>query len=104
MTDKLRAFINELLVIAQLRRVAALLNWDQETYMPVNGSSARSEQLSLILSLAHIRFIGSEFEKSLSQLVDLESGKLTVDELDERQGKMVQTVWRDWHRAKKNPH
>jgi carboxypeptidase Taq len=103
MNDKLRAFNNELLVIAQLRRVAALLNWDQETYMPVNGSSARGEQLSLILSLAHIRFIGSEFEKSLSQLVDLESGNLTADEIDERQGKMVQTVWRDWHRAKKIP-
>ncbi|MFC1481919.1 carboxypeptidase M32 [Candidatus Neomarinimicrobiota bacterium] len=103
MTDKLNNFINELIVIAQLRRVAALLNWDQETYMPVNGGFARGEQLSLILSLAHTRFIGSEFEKSLGQLVDLESGNLTADGIDERQGKMVQAVWRDWSRAKKIP-
>ncbi len=103
MTENLRSLINELVVIAQLRRVAAVLNWDQETYMPVNGAAARADQLSLILSLAHIRFIGKDFEKSLAKVVDLETGHVTAAGIDERQAKMTKAVWRDWHRARKIP-
>lgn len=40
---------------ATLRSVHALLNWDQETYMPPAGAPARAEQQALIASLEHER-------------------------------------------------
>ncbi|MFN2312600.1 MAG: carboxypeptidase M32 [Spirochaetia bacterium] len=36
-----------------LRHSAALLHWDQETYMPAAGEEGRSEQIALLESLAH---------------------------------------------------
>ncbi len=36
-----------------LRHSAALLHWDQETYMPGAGDTGRSEQIALLESLAH---------------------------------------------------
>ena len=49
--DSLGLLKAKLLEIQYLRDAAALLSWDQETYMPVGGGQARADQ---ILSLIHI--------------------------------------------------
>jgi len=36
--------------------IAALLGWDQMTYMPTGGAAGRSEQGALISRLAHEKF------------------------------------------------
>ncbi len=41
--------------VATLKSVDALLNWDQETYMPPNAAAHRAEQQAMISSLAHER-------------------------------------------------
>lgn len=41
--------------VATLGSVSALLNWDQETYMPPAGAEGRAEQASLLASIAHER-------------------------------------------------
>lgn len=99
MSRNLDILINEMLVITQLRRVAAVLNWDQETYMPPQGARARADQISLILSMAHARFISADFRRSLSELVDLSTGRVLEDGLTPEQVRLLEMTWRDWHRA-----
>jgi carboxypeptidase Taq len=50
-----------------LQAAAALLSWDQNTYMPPGGAEARSMQLSTLSRLAHEHFISDEFSDALSQ-------------------------------------
>ena len=83
MNRKLEIVITELEVITQLRKVAAVLAWDQETYMPSGSAQARSEQISLVLSLAHARFTSDTFRQSLATLVDLDGGAIDRDGLVE---------------------
>lgn len=99
MKRNLDILAHDLRIIAQLRRVAALLSWDQETYMPSGGAAARADQISLVLSMSHARFTGPEFRKSLSQLVDLPTGELLEDGLAPDEARLLQLTWRDWRRA-----
>ncbi|MBA7657465.1 hypothetical protein ES703_65403 [subsurface metagenome] len=55
MSRNLDILIRELRVITQLRSVAAVLSWDQETYMPPGSARARADQISLIMSMSHLR-------------------------------------------------
>jgi len=43
--------------IRDLASVAALLSWDQETYMPAKGLPARAEQLATLQGLQHERLV-----------------------------------------------
>jgi len=92
----LDVLVHELQVVTRLRKVAALLAWDQETYMPSGGGAARADQLSLIMSLAHARFTGTDFQRSLAKLVDLETGKVRAQDLASNQVRMLEMTWRDW--------
>ncbi|MBZ0234210.1 MAG: carboxypeptidase M32, partial [Deltaproteobacteria bacterium] len=49
-----------------LRSAAALLRWDQMTYMPEGGAAARGRQLATLEKLAHDRLTDPE----LARLVD----------------------------------
>ena len=46
--DSLGLLKTKLLEIQHLRNAAALLSWDQETYMPVGGGQARADQIALL--------------------------------------------------------
>ena len=48
--------------------IDALLNWDQETYMPSKAVGERAEQIALIEGLAHERSIAPELEELLEAL------------------------------------
>ncbi|MFB0516965.1 MAG: carboxypeptidase M32, partial [Candidatus Neomarinimicrobiota bacterium] len=99
MSRNLDILINEMRVITQLRRVAAVLSWDQETYMPPQGAQARADKISLILSMAHARFTGTDFHRSLGELVELSTGKVLTDGLAPEQLRLLEMTWRDWRRA-----
>ncbi len=99
MNSKLEILVSELRVITQLRRVAALLSWDQETYMPSKGAQARADQTALVLTLSHARFTGPDFRRSLAALVELDSGEVSSDGLLPNEIRLVEMAWRDWHRA-----
>src|SRR5271156_6898695 len=55
--------------------VLSLLHWDQETYMPPGGISARSRQIAEMSHLIHEEKTSREFKSSLEQLVHLSNGK-----------------------------
>ncbi len=99
MNRRLGIVTSELQVITHLRKVAALMAWDQETYMPSGSAAARADQISLVLSLAHARFTSDVFRECLAALVDLETGTINPAGLDPSQVRMVEMVWHDWQRA-----
>jgi carboxypeptidase Taq len=94
--DELKARLAE---INDLESAAALLSWDQSTYMPPGGAAARGRQMSTLGRLAQ--------EKSTS----LELGRL-LDELqpygeslpyDSDEASLVRTARRDYERSLKVP-
>jgi carboxypeptidase Taq len=52
-----------------LNQAAALLGWDQQTYMPPKGAPDRGEQLATLSSLAHKIFTSDEVGRLLEDLV-----------------------------------
>ncbi|MGD2110815.1 MAG: carboxypeptidase M32 [Phycisphaerae bacterium] len=53
--------------IGRLQSVVGLLGWDQETYMPKNGVTARAEQFALLTGLAHQWLVADETRKCLDE-------------------------------------
>ncbi len=63
--DRLKEVIAE---VADIRGAASLLNWDQQTYMPPEGSEARGHQAGTLGKLAHQLATSDEVGKLLSDL------------------------------------
>jgi len=58
--------LKELLgVVSDLGSAAALLGWDQQTYMPPGGAGARALQLATLSRLAHDKFVSDELGEAL---------------------------------------
>jgi carboxypeptidase Taq len=94
--ERLKAILAE---VTDLSRAAALLEWDQETYMPTGGVVARSEQLSTLLGLAHEKFTSDEVGRLLSELEDETSGR----PFDSDEVSLVRVTRRDFDQERKLP-
>jgi carboxypeptidase Taq len=77
--------------------IAALLGWDQMTYMPPKGSEGRSEQLSLISRLVHERVTSETFYQHLKRLHEAQS------RLTEKDRTVFKKLYRDVEKARKIP-
>lgn len=64
--------------IADIRNAAAVLEWDQETYLPEKGGAMRGRQLATLRGIAHEWFADEGLGKMLEDL--LENKKLTKSE------------------------
>ncbi len=67
--------------IDDLQNAAAVLSWDQQTYMPPGGAQARAEQLATLRRLVHERATSPELGKLLEELAS-EAGRLPYDSLE----------------------
>jgi carboxypeptidase Taq len=74
MTDKLNELRAHLGEIADLEDAAALLGWDQQTYMPPGAAEARAAQLSTLRKLAHERLVSDEVGRLLDELAGETAG------------------------------
>jgi carboxypeptidase Taq len=92
--ERLKAILAE---VTDLSRAAAMLEWDQETYMPPGGVAARSDQLSTLLRLSHIRFTGDEVGRLLEELEDETFGK----PFDSYEASLVRVTRRDYEQERK---
>jgi carboxypeptidase Taq len=88
--------LKELLEVSHLQGVEALLEWDQETYMPEGSGAARSEQVAYITTLMHSKLVGEPLKKALEELIDLKTGELRVMTLSDRQTRQLKEIWRDY--------
>lgn len=68
MSEKLSTLKTLLAEVADLNSAAALLGWDQQTYMPPGGSEARGQQLSTLGKIAHEKFTSDEVGALLTDL------------------------------------
>jgi carboxypeptidase Taq len=82
--------------IAHLRHALALLQWDQETYLPAQAHETRARQIATLSQLAHNQFTGSE----LGQLLQNLQGR---NGLTEAQQQNVALSWYDYTQAQKLP-
>ncbi len=82
--------------IADIKYASALLQWDQETYLPSKGNDARGRQIATLNELAHNHFTDENLGALLNQLVS--NKKLSSSEK-----RNVQLSLEDYNRNKKIP-
>ena len=82
--------------IADIKYASAVLQWDQETYLPKNGNHARGRQIATLNELAHEHFTTDSFGNLLKEL--------SVNEnLSDKEKRNVQLSTEDYDRNKKIP-
>ncbi len=99
MESKLQELKNRLLEINDLDMVAAVLGWDQSTYMPPGGAAARARQSATLGRLSHEKFTDPAIGKLLDELEPyVESQPYDSDEAS-----LVRVTRRNYERATKVP-
>ena len=85
--------------ITLLNSTAALLSWDQETYMPANSVVLRGEQIALLNILAYEELTSDTFKNLLQSLIPLEKEGFLIDDLDAYQKANLKEWKREYLKA-----
>lgn len=80
--------------IADVRNANAVLQWDQETYLPPKGASFRGQQISTLSEISHKLFSEEELGNDLREL-------LSKDDLSTEQKRNVELTFEDYTKNKK---
>jgi carboxypeptidase Taq len=99
MEKKLQALKARLIEISDLNNAAAVLGWDQATYMPPGGAEARGRQMATLAKLSQEKFIDPAIGKLLDDLRPYEES-LPYDSDD---ASLIRVTRRDYERAIKVP-
>lgn len=99
METKLEQLKTRLGEVFDLNSAAALLGWDQQTYMPGGGAEGRSYALSTLETLAHQKFTDPEMGRLLDALA-VEVERLDPDSNDAR---LVRVTQRRYHKEVRVP-
>src|SRR5258708_38244655 len=94
--QRLKAILAE---VTDIHRAAAVLDWDQETYMPPGGVHNRAEQLSTLSEDAHRRFTADEGARLLDE-AEAATSRLPFDSDD---ASLVRVTRRQYDQARKLP-
>ena len=90
---------NRLMEIYDLHHVEYLLNWDEATYMPRGGASARGRQLALVGRLAHEKLVDPEIGHLLDDLRPYEESLA----YDSDEASLIRITRREFERALRVP-
>ena len=99
MKEKIQQLRTILAEISDLNYAAALLGWDQQTYMPPGGAEARGNQLALLGRLAHE--VGTS--PALGKLLDELSPYAAALDPDSDDACLVKVTARDYAKATRVP-
>jgi carboxypeptidase Taq len=99
MADALQRLKAILAEVADIHRAGAVLDWDQETYMPRGGVHNRAEQLSTLSEVAHRRFTADE----VGRLLDEAQVATSKQPFDSDDASLVRVTRRDYDQARKLP-
>jgi len=94
--DTLKA---RLLEVDDLSNAAALLRWDQTTYMPPEGAPARGRQLATLSRLAHELFTNAE----TGRLLDAAAKETASLPFESDDASLVRVARRNWEQSVKMP-
>ena len=95
----LAALKARLFEIDDLNGAAALLRWDQTTYMPEGGAAARGRQLATLSRLAHERFVEAE----TGRLLDAAAAETAALPYDSDEASLVRVARRNWEQSVRIP-
>jgi len=95
-SEKLKAILAE---VMDLRRAGAVLDWDQETYMPAGGVQNRADQASTLSEVAHRRFIADE----VGRLLDEAEHSTANMPYESDEASLVRVTRRDYEQSRKLP-
>lgn len=84
---------NSMQKLADVKYAAAVLQWDQETYLPKKGADFRGRQLATLSEVAHGMFTDDKNGKLLQELL--------LKDLSQEQKRNVELTWEDYSRQKK---
>lgn len=87
-------YVTKMQQIADVKYSSAVLQWDQETYLPPKGSTIRGRQIATLNELAHQEFANEKTGALLNEL-------LSKNDLTENQRKNVELSHYDFTRAQK---
>ncbi len=82
--------------IADIRYASAVLQWDQETYLPPKGNDFRGRQIATLNEIAHEQFIDKRFGELLNELA-------AKNDLPENKKRNVQLSLEDYNKNKRLP-
>ena len=85
--------------VADLERAAAVLRWDQETFMPAGGVEDRAAQLATLSRLSHERFTSAE----VSRLLEAAEASASGLDPDGDDASLVRVTRRDLERMLRVP-
>lgn len=91
-----REYTAHLEKIAGVRYSIAVLQWDQETYMPRKGAAFRAQQVATLSEISHELFTRESFKNILQEL-------MCRNDLDEMQQKNIALSWYDYTQQQKLP-
>ena len=97
MSEPLTGLRQRMARISDFKAAAAVLGWDQETYMPPGGIEARAAQLTTLARVAHEEFVAAD-TATLLEAADAEAEGL---EYDSDAASFVRVTRRDYDRATK---
>ena len=97
--EKLQQLKNLLGEVWDIYMAAAVLGWDQETYMPPAGVTARGMQLSTLSRIAHTKFTSPEIGELLTEL-EPEAANWDPDSDEAR---LIKVTRREYDKATKVP-
>jgi len=89
-----RKYLTKMQKIADVKYASAVLQWDQETYLPAKGQSIRGQQIATLSELAHREFTDKKLGALLLQLQE-------ADALSDREKRNVQLSLEDYEKNKK---
>ncbi len=85
--------------VFDLKHAAALLSWDQTTYMPPGGAPARGRQLALLSRLAHERFT----DAAVGRLIDEAEREVASLPYDSDDAALVRVARREYEQSVRIP-
>jgi carboxypeptidase Taq len=88
--QQFRQLTDRLAEVADLNYISALLDWDQQTYMPPSGSANRGHQLATLQQIAHNKFVSDE----IGQLLDDLQPYATQHDPDSFEARLIQVTKR----------
>ncbi len=94
--DRLLVILGE---IADLQKSAALLEWDEQVYMPPGGAETHGQMVGTVRKLAHEMFVTDEVGRLLEQLATDDAG----GDPDSDMARLVAVTARDYDKARRVP-
>ena len=98
-TNSFEALRERMAALADLRNVAQLLDWDQQTMMPPRGAVARAETAATVQRISHEMFVSDE----TGHLLDAAASALNGASPDSDEAALVRVGRRRWEKARRVP-